>query len=65
LEQRNRFCCGDELFILSPGDIGRSFTVSHMQTVAGESIPCAPHPQQRVWIKCPPVLPGDLLRKQI
>lgn len=65
LEQRNRFCCGDELFILSPGDIGRSFTVSRIQTEAGEDISCAPHPQQHVWIECPPVLPGDLLRKQI
>jgi putative protease len=65
LEQRNRFCHGDELFILSPGDIGRSFTVSRIQTEAGENISCAPHPQQRVWIECPPVLPGDLLRKPI
>ena len=64
LEQRNRFCCGDELFILSPGDIDRSFIVYGIRTETGEEIACAPHPQQLVWIECPPVLPGDLLRKQ-
>lgn len=65
LEQRNRFCCGDLLFILSPGDIVRSFQVCQIKTETGDSIPCAPHPQQHIWVKCPPVLPGDLLRKPV
>ena len=63
VEQRNRFCSGDNLEILSPGDILRSFAVKDMHSADGEAITCAPHPQQHVYLNCPNVQPGDLLRR--
>jgi putative protease len=63
VEQRNRFCSGDTLEILSPGDIHRSFAVKGMHSADGEAITCAPHPQQHVYLNCPHVQPGDLLRR--
>ena len=64
--QRNRFFDGDTLNILSPGDIGRSFTVNGIVNEAGESVPFAPHPKERLIIGCTePLLAGDILRKPV
>ncbi len=66
IEQRNRFFLGDTLEILSPGDIGRTITITSMLTEDGEEVTSAPHPQQRLWMaaECP-LEAGDMLRKKL
>jgi putative protease len=65
IEQRNRFFVGDTLEILSPGDIGRSFTVESIINEEGQLQDSAPHPQQRLKLKCTErLLKGDILRKR-
>ena len=64
IAQRNRFMDGDVLSILSPGDIGRTFTVQGIRNEEGEAQTAAPHPKQKLYIGCPePLKPGDILRK--
>ena len=66
IEQRNNFKPGDTLGILAPSDVSRSFTVTEIFDEAGESVPSAPHPKERLFISCPePVSPGDILRKDV
>lgn len=66
IEQRNNFKLGDTLNILAPSDVSRSFTVTAIRTEAGESVPAAPHPKERLYISCPePVSEGDILRKDL
>ena len=66
IEQRNNFKPGDTLGILAPSDVSRSFTVTEIFDEAGESVPSAPHPKERLFISCPePVAIGDILRKDI
>ncbi len=63
IEQRNRFAVGEELNILSPSDIGRSFKVGFIKTEEGEEQEDAPHPKQRLFIGCcEPVRKDDILR---
>ena len=65
IAQRNKFTDGEELIILSPGDIGRSFIVKGMKNTEGEAVQSAPHPKQRLYIGCDqPVRAGDILRKK-
>lgn len=65
IEQRNRFFDGDELKILSPKDVQRSFTVCGIKNEDGETQDSAPHPCQRLFIGCnEPVKTGDILRKR-
>lgn len=65
IAQRNKFIDGEELIILSPGDIGRSFTVRGMKNTGGEAVESAPHPKERLYIGCDqPVRAGDILRKK-
>lgn len=64
IEQRNRFFDGDELSILSPGDVKRSFKVRGITNEAGEAVEGAPHPCERLFIGCDePVKAGDILRQ--
>lgn len=64
IEQRNRFFDGDELSILSPGDVSRSFTVRGITNEAGEAVDGAPHPCERLFIGCDePLKAGDILRQ--
>ena len=64
IEQRNRFFDGDELSILSPGDVSRSFTVRGLRNEEGEVVTGAPHPCERLFIGCgEPLKPGDILRQ--
>ena len=61
--QRNRFFRGDELSILSPGDIDRKFIVSEIRNAAMEEVESAPHPKETLFISCPePVMKDDILR---
>ena len=64
IEQRNRFFDGDELSILSPGDVKRSFKVRGITNEAGEVVEGAPHPCERLFIGCDePLKAGDVLRQ--
>ncbi|MBR4636016.1 MAG: U32 family peptidase [Clostridia bacterium] len=64
IEQRNRFFDGDELSILSPGDVTRTFRVNGIRTVEGEAVGGAPHPCERLIIGCAEKLrEGDILRQ--
>ena len=66
IEQRNNFKVGDELNILAPSDVSRSFRVTEILTEDGESRGSAPHPMERLWIGCPErVSEGDILRKDV
>ncbi|MBR5949236.1 MAG: U32 family peptidase [Clostridia bacterium] len=64
IEQRNRFFDGDELSILSPGDVSRSFKVRGITNEAGEAVDGAPHPCERLFIGCDePLKAWDILRQ--
>ena len=66
IAQRNKFVDGEELMILSPRDIGRSFTVKGMKNTDGEAVESAPHPKEKLYIGCDqPVRTGDILRKKV
>ena len=66
IAQRNKFVDGEELMILSPRDIGRSFVVNGMKNTEGEAVESAPHPKEKLYIGCgQPVRPGDILRKKV
>ncbi|MGI6152404.1 MAG: peptidase U32 family protein [Christensenellaceae bacterium] len=65
VEQRNKFCTGDRLEVLSPSMENGSFVVEEIVNEAGEAQQSAPHPQQHVYIDCPyPLQKGDLLRRE-
>ncbi len=59
----NKVCEGDEVELVSPGAVGRPFTVRAMADGEGSPIPCAPHPLMPFSIEAPfPVKAGDILR---
>ena len=62
VEQRGKFCVGDALEVLTPGEIGE-FNVAEIRTAEGEPRQCAPHPKELLHIPCPLKLQsGDMLR---
>ncbi len=65
IEQRNRFCVGDELEILSPSDsFNKTFKVEKIVNSIGENVDVAQRVQEIVTINCPyPLHVGDLLRR--
>lgn len=66
IEQRNKFYDGDSLSILSPRDISRSLKVEGIEDENGESLSCAPHPRQRIFIGSKEKLKrGDILRSSV
>ena len=66
IEQRNNFKIGDTLSILAPRDVSRQFTVTEIINEAGESVTSAPHPKERLFIRCPEGLTeGDILRMDV
>ncbi|MBO5006634.1 MAG: U32 family peptidase [Clostridia bacterium] len=61
--QRNKFCVGDEVELISPGKLGRRFTAGRMANTDGEDIPSVPHPFMEFWLEVPfEVKQGDILR---
>jgi putative protease len=61
--QKNKLSVGDAAELLTPGQIGKPFTVTELYDEVGEPIPSAPHPHQRFFARIPfPILPGDILR---
>lgn len=64
VEQRNRFFTGETLHVLSPNKGFLEFSTDIILNEQGEAQDSAPHPQQKVYIRCPYDLqPGDMLRR--
>lgn len=64
ISQRNRFWRGDTLELLSPGALPCPVTIDRMVDENGLEVDCAPHPQQRLWVKLPvQAPPGSILRR--
>ena len=64
LIQRNHVAVGDELYPLTPGQVGLHFTLTTMEDEEGQSLTAAPHPMMRFRIPCPiPLQPGDYIRR--
>lgn len=61
--QRNKVSIGDAAEIISPGRVGRAFTVTELYDEAGESLSSAPHPSMRFFVRIPfAVHAGDIMR---
>ncbi len=61
--QRNKFKAGDKAELLSPGTVGRGFTVNEIFDEKMNLLESAPHPGMYVYVKTPfEVKPGDILR---
>ncbi len=65
LEQRNRFCSGDELEAVVPMAENLTFTAEHLRDGEGNPIESAPHAQQKLRLNIGRELPPlSLLRKK-
>lgn len=65
LTQRNRFFPGEEADCLPPRGKPFFLTIEDLQDEEGNAVEAAPHPMQRLSIRCEhPVQPGTLLRKK-
>ena len=65
MRQKNKFSVGDRVALLSPGSLGRPFTVTTLNDANGEAIEAVPHPQMLFSMPVPfPVKPGDILRAE-
>lgn len=51
IEQRNKFCVGDEIEIMKPDGENVSVKVISMTTEDGEKVESAPHPKQILWVE--------------
>lgn len=63
IEQKNKFCTGDEIEIMKPDGRNIAVRVLSLTTQEGEEVESAPHPRQVLWVKLSE--PGekfDLLR---
>ncbi len=61
--QRNKFCRGDRVELLTPGIPGRPFIASELFTPDGQPLDSVPHPLMEFRLRTPfPVKPGDILR---
>ncbi len=61
--QKNKLCLGDEVEIVSPGHVGRRFSVTELTGGDGETIDSTPHPEMEYTVNMPfDVEPGDILR---
>ena len=62
---RNAFDLGDELEVLTPGNVGKGFKVERIVNSEGESIERSSHPMDVVEINLPEgVQIGDILRRK-
>ena len=62
-KQKNKICVGDTAELLTPGQVGRPFTVRELYDEEGQALTCAPHPSQHFYIRTPfDVREGDILR---
>ena len=63
LVQKNKFCVGDRVELLTPGKTGRAFVAEIMLNSKNEPIESCPHPFMEFKLKMPfEVKEGDILR---
>ncbi len=63
--QRNKLVQGMTAELLSPGKVGRAFTVEELYDGEGEAVDCAPHPSRIFYTRVPmEVREGDILRAE-
>lgn len=61
--QRNKLCAGDEVAIISPGKLSRTFTAEKLYDQAGKAIESVPHPYMLFKTEVPfEIKPGDIMR---
>ena len=61
--QRNKVQLGDIAEVISPGRIGRAFTVTELYSDSGERLESAPHPRMVFFTRVPfEVSGGDIMR---
>ena len=61
--QKNKVSVGDRAEVISPGKVGRGFTVSELYSENGEAVESAPHPNMRFFVRVPfEVSEGDIMR---
>ena len=61
--QRNKVSAGECAEMISPGKIGRGFTVEELYAPSGERIESTPHPSMIYWCRVPfEVYEGDIMR---
>lgn len=66
VEQRNRFAVGDWLEVLEPKGAPYTFQVTNLYDESGTKIEAAPHPQQKVYLEVPKIIPPySLLRRKV
>ena len=64
LTQRNKFCRGDELELLTPVDSPVAFIADRLTDADGRELDSAPHPMMSLRLKLPVYAPGfSILRK--
>ncbi len=51
IEQRNKFCVGDQIEIMKPDGKNIAVTVKSMYNDAKEAVESAPHPKQVLWLE--------------
>ena len=61
--QRNKVSVGEDAELISPGKIGKGFTVTELYGANGAPLESAPHPSMIYWCRVPfEVKEGDILR---
>ena len=61
--QRNKVTVGDKTELITPGSVGKVYTISDMRDTEGNEIASAPHPNMLFTVKSDcPVQVGDILR---
>ena len=50
IEQKNKFCTGDEIEIMKPDGQNIAVRVLSLTTQEGEEVESAPHPRQALWV---------------
>ena len=61
--QRNKMIIGDEIELLTPGEVGKPLTVQQMQDEDGNPLSATSHPYMNFYMKVPfEVKPGDIIR---
>ncbi len=61
--QRNKLSLGDIAEVISPGKVGKAFTVTELYNESGEPVDSVPHPYQKFFVRVPfEVKEGDIMR---
>jgi len=61
--QRNKFCAGDTVYLLTPGKTAQPFVAQLLFDADGNPIDSTPHPLMEYWLGVPfEVKEGDILR---